>query len=251
MLAIKVISDFIVPPGLIILLMIAGLVIYRYRRRLGMRIMVGGLVVFYLFSMPVVSYKLAALAETAPVLKPDALTVNAQAIVVLGGGRRAGADEFATPLTVSNATLARLRYGAFLARRTGLPILVSGGAPYDEGTAEAPLMSDVLAREFSVEVRWREDKSHNTEENAAFSAPMLLKDGVRKIYLVTDALHMRRSARMFSDAGLEVIPAPTAFKSSAEPIPWLLKILPDVGAMQRSSNVFHEIFGAWWYALRK
>ncbi|MDH4274501.1 MAG: YdcF family protein [Gammaproteobacteria bacterium] len=233
------------------MLILAGVAIYQRRRRLGMRVIIGTFAALYLLSTPWVSYRLAAIAETSPALNPDTLSLDAQAIVVLGGGRRPGAEEFAQSLTVNNSTLARLRYGAFIARRTGLPILVAGGTPFGEGASEAQLMSSVLSREFSVEVRWREDKSLNTEENAAFSAPILLADGVRRVYLVTDALHMRRSVRMFKDAGLDIIPAPTTFKSVAEPLPWLLKIVPDGSALQRSSTVFHEIFGAWWYALRR
>ena len=251
MLFIKFISDFILPPGVFFVLLVTGILVYFWRRRLGLRIIIGSLISFYLASTPLMSYWMAALAETAPALNPDTLTLDAQAIVVLGGGRRPGADEFALPMTVSHSTLARVRYAAFLARKTGLPILTSGGYTYGEGTPEADLMSDVLKREFSVEVRWREDQSRNTEENAKNSAPMLLKDGVRKVYLVTDALHMRRSARMFRDAGLEVIPAPTVFKSVHEPLPWILKITPNAAALLRSSNAMHEIIGSWWYALRR
>ena len=78
---------------------------------------------------------------------------GAQAIVVLGGGRNRGAPEWGGE-TINGLTLQRARYGARLARETGLPLYVTGGKP-DGGTfAEGTLMRDLLAREFNVEVKW-------------------------------------------------------------------------------------------------
>ncbi len=64
--------------------------------------------------------------------------------------------------SVSRRALERLRYGAYLHRLTGLPILVSGGAPYGEPVSEAELMQAALVSDFRVEVKWVEDKSANT-----------------------------------------------------------------------------------------
>ena len=51
---------------------------------------------------------------------------SAQAIVILGGGVRRNAPEYGGD-TVGRLTLDRVRYGAFVARATGLPVLVTGG----------------------------------------------------------------------------------------------------------------------------
>ena len=63
---------------------------------------------------------------------------EAQAIVVLGAGKRTHAPEFGGE-TVNRLALERLRYAATLARETRLPMLVSGGAPAGD-TPEASLM---------------------------------------------------------------------------------------------------------------
>ena len=61
---------------------------------------------------------------------------RAGAIVVLGGGRYDEAPEYGDD-TISLAGLRRVRYAAVLQRRTGLPVLVSGGSVYAEPLPES------------------------------------------------------------------------------------------------------------------
>ena len=51
---------------------------------------------------------------------------HAKAVVILGGGVRRNAPEYGGD-TLATLTLERVRYGARVARLTGLPVLVSGG----------------------------------------------------------------------------------------------------------------------------
>lgn len=78
------------------------------------------------------------------------------AIVLISAGRRKGAEEYGLTETVNAETLEILRYGAFLQRKTGFPIMVVGGTPNGESTPEAVLMNQVLTEEFGAEVRWME-----------------------------------------------------------------------------------------------
>ena len=87
-------------------------------------------------------------------------------IVVLGGGKYYNAPEYTSADTVSEPTLVRLRYAAWLHRQTGKPILVSGGSPEGSSVSEGQAMKAVLENEFKVPVAWTEDKSFNTFENA-------------------------------------------------------------------------------------
>ena len=43
--------------------------------------------------------------------------------------------------------------------------------------------------------------------------------GVRRILLVTHAMHMKRARDAFEAAGLEVVPAPTAWLGGGEAVP--------------------------------
>ena len=72
-------------------------------------------------------------------------------------------------------------------------------------------MKEVLEKEFRVPVRWIEEASGNTRENAYKSFAILKKDGISRIALVTHAWHMPRAAREFEQAGFKVIPAATAY----------------------------------------
>lgn len=139
----------------------------------------------------------------------------AEAIVILGGGRRLYAPEYALGETVSIGTLERLRYGAKIAAETGLPILVSGGKPPSGLTtgqySEATLMAGVLEGEFSLPVTWVETESEDTSENARFTAPILRSEGVSNIILVTHVSHMYRAKMAFESQKLKVIAAATGW----------------------------------------
>ncbi|MFX7731723.1 YdcF family protein, partial [Acinetobacter baumannii] len=92
----------------------------------------------------------------------------------------------------------RLQYAAYLARRTGLPILVTGGSPDGSPESEAALMARNLQRDVGVPVRWQETRADTTAQNASYSAAMLKADGIERILLVTDSIHMPRAMRVFA-----------------------------------------------------
>ena len=87
--------------------------------------------------------------------------------------------------TAGPQTLERLAEAAREERRLGLPVLVSGGRPGEIDESLASMMSTVLQDDFRVAVRWREDRSLNTFENAAFSAEILRRAGVPSALLIT------------------------------------------------------------------
>lgn len=135
----------------------------------------------------------------------------ADAIVVLGGGRYFNTLEYGGD-TAGPSTLERVRYAAKLHRETGKPVLVSGGRPGDRGTrSEADIMANILTDELAVPVRWREDRSENTAENARFSSALLAADGIESIYLVSHSAHIERAAAMFEREGLSVVPMATGY----------------------------------------
>lgn len=172
----------------------------------------------------------------------------ADAIVILGGGTYFHAPEYAGTDTISEATLIRLRYGAKLQRETGKPILVTGGKPLGNNTSEAQQMRASLEQDFRIPVRWIEEASNNTFENALYSFQTLQKAGIKKIYLVTHAWHMHRSAEVFRRAGFEVIEAPTAFTTRYQIDP--IAFLPNSGSLHDSKIFVHEIIGLLWYRVK-
>jgi len=247
---IKIIQTLLMPPALMIIMMIAGLIIFRWSQRYGKTLIISSVVLLIAASLPVISKPLVRAMEHIPALSSKQMkTLNAQAIVVLGGGSYLNAPEYEAD-TVSTPTLERIRYAAYLHNKTRLPILVSGGRVYDYvKTAEATSMKAVLENELNSPVRWPEDQARNTWENAQYSQKMLSQENITKIILVTHALHMPRSVMCFEAAGFEVTPAPLAFHSTSSNIS-ITHFIPSSGAMSNLSNLMHEIIGTLWYRLR-
>lgn len=247
----KAIGLLLTPPAVIVLVAFLGFLLQIKWRFFGVLIMATSFVALWILSLPLTGWQLLASLERGvtplalvPGKKPDA-----EAIVVLGGGRYPHAPEYDGEDTVSAWTLVRLRYAAWLHRHTGLPILVSGGPMYGEEIAEATLMQKVLERDFQVRVKWVEDKSRNTLENAAYSKRLLDSAGVRRIYLVTHAAHMPRAEWAFVRAGLMVTPAPTAFATLGKEDVSPLGYLPSPRGLAMSSTALRERLGLRWYKL--
>lgn len=230
------VSAPLLPPFNGLLLVLAGLL---WRRRW---LAWSGLALLWMLATPVVGNALMRGLE-GPALdlsQPD----GAQAIVVLGGGRYREAPEFGAD-TVNSFTLERLRYAAWLQRRTGLPVLVTGGQPDGPGLSEGEAMRRVLVDEFRVPVRWVEAVSANTHENATLSAALLKPDGVERILLVTHGWHMPRAQRAFEQAGLAVVPAPTKLhREPLTPSDWLPQ------GFGEARSALREWLGHGWYAVR-
>lgn len=261
----KFLETLLLPPGGLILMGLSGLLLWRYWRRAGLVLIATSLFLTYVLCTPLVAGLFMSLLETYPALKPDELkdniesatissSNNVDAIVILAGGRILDATEYSGD-TVNVYSLERLRYGAFLHRKTKLPIVVSGGIvkedmPGMNHPAEAELIKDVLENEFDVSVSYTETKSHTTYENAKFTADLLKENQIQSIYLVTTAAHMPRSVEAFEHFGVKVIAAPTAFYTSSNRGHELGDLLPGGKAQYMSAFALHEIVGRWWYRLR-
>lgn len=204
----KLLSALLLPPLMPLLVIAVGLLLLPRKARLGRGIAWTGLLIGLLLCTPVSVGWLTAPLEDVPVLRAEDLA-RGEAIVILAAGRRLYMPEYGQP-TPNRLSLERLRYGARVARKSGLPVLISGGGS-PEPWAEARLMAEALNVDFGVRTRWIEALSTDTEENGRFSAAMLRAAGIRRIVLVTHAAHMRRAVREFETQGMEVIPAPTGF----------------------------------------
>jgi uncharacterized SAM-binding protein YcdF (DUF218 family) len=151
-----------------------------------------------------------------------------------GGGQRALAPEYAGP-AADPFLLERLSYGAYVAKKTGLPVLVTGFA------VEAQAMHDSLQRNFDVETRWIDDQAYDTFQNVRNSARILKADNVQRIVLVTRATHMRRSVQEYTDAGFDVVPAPVGILATRDF--GVQRYLPNPDALLRSHAAIYELIG--------
>lgn len=242
------IEALLFPPGVIIIIAVAGLLLTRRAPRASLLILTGALVLLWLLSLPVIATLLMNSLQTYPALTSDDLARGqAQAIVVLGGGRYIDAPEYGGD-TVSPFALERLRYGVHVQHLTGLPLVMSGGSPDQRTPAEAILLKEAAINDFQTPVLQTEEHSDTTWDNATNSAVLLRERGIRHIYLVTHAWHMPRAAWSFERAGLIVTPAPTGFATIdlQQPQAWL----SSARALYTTRLALHEIAGLAWYRLR-
>lgn len=232
----------LLPPGSLLVVLIAGLML---RGRLARAAALVAAVALAGLSLPFTARSLSDWLETRI---PAADAGAAQAIVVLSGDYRSVAPEYGEA-SVGAQTLVRVHHAAYLQRRTGLPLLVSGGGtPPEFRPGLADTMRIVLERDFQVPVRWVEGRSRNTFENATETRRILADAGIDTVQLVTHAHHMPRSVQAFRASGLKVIPAPTGGQGPWERMLWT-DLLPDPRAFDRSCAALHEIIGMVWYDL--
>ena len=240
------IAAFLLPPLSLLLLALTGLLLWHKRPRVALTLSASTVILLWLLSTPFLADALLQTLEVPPLVLTDK-TTTADAIVVLGGGTYFNAPEYGND-TVGNASLERIRFAAKLYKITGKPILLTGGTPLGNIISEAALMKSVLEQEFGCPVKWVEDKSDNTLENARYSFRLLQQSGIKRIYLVTHAWHMPRSFQVFQSAGFEVIPAPTAYTTRYKTD--LMTFIPNADALLNSRIYLHEIIGILWYRLK-
>jgi uncharacterized SAM-binding protein YcdF (DUF218 family) len=166
------------------------------------------------------------------------------AIIILGAEAVLGeAGSEVGPLT-----LERLRAGAALHRRTGLPLLVTGGPAWEGSPPLAMLMARSLTLDFGVTVRWLEPAAHDTRENAGFGAAMLQAAGIRSAYLVTHAWHMPRAQAAFARLGFATTAAPV--RVDAPPRGEPAEFVPRADYWAESWYMLREWAGRLVYAIR-
>jgi uncharacterized SAM-binding protein YcdF (DUF218 family) len=230
----SVLKHLLLPPTGPLLLALIGIVLLKYRPLLARICLVLGVGSLWLLSTPIVADVFTGLAERYPPMDLRR-AADAQAIVILGGGgQRAFAPEYGGP-AAEPLLLERLNFGAFIAHKTGLPVLVTGYR------IEAVAMHDTLLRNYGIDARWVDSKAYDTFDNARNSARLLNADGVHRIVLVTHGTHMWRSVHEFTDAGLEVIPAPVGILAEREIGVW--RFVPNLDAMQRGFMATYELIG--------
>jgi len=245
----SVLKSLLLPPGILILMLVVAFILAR--GVLARLLIFGAAAMLTLVSLPVVATLLMVPLEPYPALDKDSIPQDAQAILVLGAGRFTDAPEYGGD-TVDSLSLQRARYAAYLHRLTGLPIYIAGGSPPHEQPPLGVLMAQTLESELGVPVAGMETQSLTSWENAANAKPMLERDGIRHVLLVTSAWHLPRAIEAFERAGVRVTPAPTGFnhRPGWEEDMRYTDWLPSARAFLTSYYALHEHLGRVWYQVR-
>ena len=244
----KLLALMVFPLSQSLLLLLLGLILLRYRRRVSTLCFSAAFAWLYLCSTAwfadVLMQPLEG--EYPPLVMAEVPVVPV--IVVLGGTTR-GDTTNAAKVDLSGAA-DRLLYATELYKAGKSPrVLLSGGAPAGE-PSEAQLMHNILLiMGVPSNAMWLEHESRTTYENAVNTAAILEEQGITELLLVTSAAHMRRARALFEHTGLDVLPAPTDYQylhsNSIRP-GWL----PDVNDLERTTKALKEYVGWWYYGFR-
>jgi uncharacterized SAM-binding protein YcdF (DUF218 family) len=240
--------SFLMPPMIFIASSLLGLVVGWRWRRTGFALAVFSMLLTYACSTPLVSSFLLALAAAEPMPRAGA-AVEPQAIILVTADAR-WANSPTERDEPGPLTLERIVETARLYRALGLPVLVSGGIDRRSGRSLAVMASAVLEQDFQVPVRWREERSTNTFENAAFSATILSRDGVSKALVVAQDWDMPRLLWSFDQSGIGAVPSPAGVPSSGISRVELEDFLPGYRGFQDSFYALHELLGLPYYRWR-
>ncbi|HET8745301.1 MAG TPA: YdcF family protein [Ramlibacter sp.] len=238
-----ILTALVLPPTGTLLLALLGLLLATRRRAAGLTLAAVAIVLSLVAGSHAVARLLAQelLPPVAPLQAQDLRSV--QAIVVLGAGVWPDPPEYGSAQP-SEPALVRLRYAARLARQSGKPIAFAGGLGWgamDGMEPEGTVARRMLQEDYGLSVRWLDDRSRDTAENAERMAALAGRDGVRRIALVTDAVHMPRAAAAFRRAGFDVVPAPTDFPQRERSA--LLEWLPSSSGFVACRHVIREWLG--------
>ena len=235
-----ILTALALPPVPFLLLTLIGARLILPRRGLGWVLIVLSVVLLWLSACTGVGRWLElVMVKVPPAVSRDRITEwrndakgrASTAVVVLGGGL----DSYAPEYGVSNLTapsLERLRYGLYLGRETGLPVAFSGGAGWGASTSsqpEAQSAARIAAQDFRQPLKWIEDSSRNTRENARATVPLLQRAGIRRIVLVTHGVHMPRALAAFRAAAeqsgqpmdIQAAPMGLGARSEATVLEWM------------------------------
>ena len=244
-------TTLVMPPLSLILLALLGLLLAAKGRRSGLALSALAIFLLWWLSCHGTAVWLARslLPQFAPLSIAQLKQANVQAIVVLGGGVLPEAPEYGEAQPSAHSA-ARLRYGVWLSRHPGLPtalpIAFTGGLGWTASSMQKESEAEVARRaalqDYGVTLRWTETQSRDTTGNARLMAPLLHRDGIARIALVTGAWHMPRSVKAFERAGFSVTPAPMGFVLPVQNS--FMEWQPTAQGLQGSQQVLRE-----WLAL--
>ena len=244
----KIISAFLLPPGCFIAILIgAGIwFVYRQRRACGIFAISLGLLIWSMSLAPVANYLMKGLESgiTIPA------RIEGDVIILLGGGVNEDARDLTGTGAPSDEMMSRLVTAVRAHRRTGLPVIVSGGAIREGDIPESWIVQRFLQDLGVLPGKiFIDDRSRDTGENARYVAELCKRNGFHSPLLVTSAYHMKRSLLIFHRSHLSVTPLPAGFRSSGRTEITPYTFLPSVSALADTVTALREHLGLLFYRL--
>lgn len=256
----KLLPQLLYPLGLGLLLLLASQL--GRPRRWASGLGAAGIALLWVGAMPLTARELVwGLEERSAALTPRTIP-STDAIVVLGGGLRAGVPPRAG--VELNEAGDRLLTGVRLFRSGRAPVLLLSGGRVSFTDDDPTPPEAISARQLAMELGVPADRirmsaqARTTAEEARDLARLGHAGGWRSVLLVTSALHMPRAlATMRRGTNLTVVPIACDYQlprrsgmgtSTVGSV--LLSLLPDAGSLALSSQALKEHLGLLVYRLK-
>jgi uncharacterized SAM-binding protein YcdF (DUF218 family) len=244
----KLVTPFILPPGLFIfVLILSGVVfIFWHRRKIGIFNLVISLLFWIFCTAPFSDFLIRGLESEFSIPK----NVKGDVLILLGGGIIDNVPDFSGYGIPTDRMVGRIVTAVRLQKNLNIPIIVSGGKAIKNRSSEA-----LIAKRFLIDLGVEkgqiviEEKSRDTYENAKHVREICLRNDYKNPILITSASHMKRSLLSFKKIGTDVMPYPANFKSkSINEYGWY-NYLPRSSSLGKTSAAFHEYLGIFFYRL--
>lgn len=244
-------TNLIIPLNLCIALLVIAVILFILRWRKTALLLVGLSVCWGLFwSLPASSLWAGGRLEQFYPYSPPQDLPPAQAIVVLGGHTAGGRQNWFEAYDKETAA-SRTDAAALLYKAERAPLIVLSGAALEGKVSEAESMANSLRRHGVPEdALLLESSSHNTRENALFTAKLLKERDISRVLIVTSGLHMPRAMAVFTKQGLTTIAAPPPPQIVVPDDPAFSFWLPDWRAFDAARSIIKEYVGLVVYWLR-
>ena len=234
----KAVAFAFFPVPVCVALLAAGLalLVFTRRRILGTNLIAVGVGLLGLFSSPLFAdWAISRLERQYPPLAvTGAAAPPARYVVVLAGKLKTG-DGLPPTSRLGAAMLMRLTEGIRLHRVIeGSKLVLSGGNRQGETEAAAMAELAVLLGVAKADII-TETQSLTTHEQAQQVKAIV---GAGPVVLVTSASHMPRAMRLFRDAGMTAIAAPTAHNAGDRD--YGVALIPSSRALDATSEAVYE-----------
>jgi uncharacterized SAM-binding protein YcdF (DUF218 family) len=254
----KLLPLFFYPLGLASVSLIVALVTLRKRPRIATIAISLSLAILLLCGNAWVAKYMVRSLEWQNI--PSSQIPKAEAIVVLGGGTKSAT--WPRPTVDLGEAGDRIIYAAQLYFQKKAPIIILSAGRIDWRGSGSPESADMATILTSIgvpsEVIIQEPDSLNTYQNAVNVRKILAERQIKKVLLITSAMHTPRALKIFHRQGIDVIPTPTDFLVSQDdlqeltntPKSAILNLLPDTDNLHQFTVALKEYLGIFIYWLR-
>ena len=239
----KVLPIFISPLGIISAFIILGII----SRKMVYPFI--GLVLLWLFSMPIISSSLIGFLENNYTIESSFNIPEHRTAVVLSG----------MVVTLKHGNQIHYEFSGAVDRiLAGIDLIKSGKAknliltrghlPWSKGEPEGEFLSK-FAQSYGIKpdniILTR--TVQNTDDEAKAISQLIPRN--ERIILVTSAFHMPRAQAVFENQDIQTTPFPVDFRKETKKVD-LLDFLPQSGAFNDTSMFVREMIGRVYYALK-